>query len=185
MKLSKRTGLVVAAVVLVIVLFGVGRAYFQQVGEQKQVKEQLALAQSRLSGVQLEELSSKKTELEKQLSRTTLELETAKATLPQSLEDLDVSTTLFDLAKAYSVEVTGITFSSTANETLEGVIWSVTSLTIRLEGDAPNLVGLITKLNSRFATGVIKAIAITIPQMNSEERASADIRLAIYTYQGG
>lgn len=185
MKVSKTTGLVIAAVVFVVALVGVGRVYLEQVSERKQVNEQLALAQTRLKGVQVEPSSSKRTELENQLSQAKSQFEAAKAKLPQSLEDLAISSTLFDLAKAYSVEVTEMTFSGTANEALEGVAWSVTSLTIRLEGDLPNLSGLVTRLNSRFATGVIKSVAITIPETDSKERASASIQLAIYTYQGG
>ncbi len=185
MKLSRTTWLVVAAGVLIIALAGVGLVWFQQVDEQNQLKEQLALAQSRLREVQPEKLSSKQAELEKQLIQATSQFEAVKAMFSQSEGGIAASSILFDIAKAYGVEVTEMTSSTPATESLEGVTCSVILLTIRVEGDVSNLVGLVTKLNSYLTTGVVKSITITIPETNSEESASVDIQLTVYTHQGG
>ncbi len=184
MKLSKTTWLIIAAIVFLVALVGVGRSYLQLVSDRKQVEKQLGAAQTRLKGIKLDELSSNQTDLEKQLSQAESQLEVAKATLPKSLEDVAISSSLFDLAKAHGVEVARITFSGTANETVGGVVWSVTSLTVIFEGDAPHILGLAINMGERFETAIVNSEKIAIPGTDSSENASAEVQLSIYASQG-
>ncbi len=147
------------------------------------VNEELASTQSRLSLVKLEKLSSRQTELEGQLSQATSQFEAVKAMLSQPIGSIAVTSILFNVARANGVEVTKMTSSGLASDSLEGVTCSVISLSAKVEGDVPNLVNFVTKLNSLFTTGVVKSITITIPETASEEKASADIQLVVYTYQ--
>ncbi len=185
MKLSKTTLLFVTIGVFIIILASLGVVRSQQVQEQNQLNEQLALAQSNLKRVQLEQLSSRQTELEKQLSQATSQFEAVKAILTQPVGSIAASSILFDVAKAHGLEVIEMTSSGSTTESLEGVTCSVVSLTARVEGDVLNLVNFVTKLNSHFTTGVVKSIMITVPETTSEEKASADIQLVVYTHQGG
>ena len=184
MKLSKIGWLVITAGVLIIALAGLGVIRSQQVQQQNQLNEQLALAQSNLRGVQLEQLSSQQTELEKQLSQAKSQFEAVKAILSQPVGGIAVSSILFDIAEAHGLEVTEITSSGLASEELEGITYSVIPLSATVEGDVPNLVNFITKLNGHLATGVIKLITITTPETASGEKASANIQLVVYTYRG-
>jgi len=184
MRLGKTTLLVITAGVFIIALAGVGMVYFQQVHEQNHLNEQLALAQSRLSGLRLEQLSSQQAELGKQLSQATSQFEAVKTILAQPIGSIAVSNILFDIAEAHGLEVTEITAPGLAIEGLEGITYSVIPLSATVEGDVPNLVNFVTKLNSHLATGVVKSITITIPETDSEEKASADIQLVVYTYRG-
>ncbi len=184
MKLSKRSWLVIAAGVFIIALASLGLLRSQQVQEQNELNEQLASVRLRLSGVQLEQLSSRQAELEEQLSQATPQFEVVKAILSQPVGSFAVSSTLFDTAEAHGVEVTEMTSPSLATESLEGVACLVISFTARVEGDVPNLVSFVTNLNEQLATGVVKSTTITIPEMNSEEKASAVIELVVYSYRG-
>ena len=182
MKLSKKTWLVTAIGIFVVTFIGLGTVRYQQVHEQNQLNEQLALAQSR--GIQLEQFSSRQAELGRQLSQAKSQFEAVKAILSQPVGSITASSSLFDIAQAHGVEVTKMTSSGPVTESLEGVTCSVISLTAKVEGDVPNLVSFVVKLNSHFATGVVRSIKITIPDTNSEQKASADIQLAVYTHQG-
>lgn len=184
MKLSKRTLLVIGAGAFIIILAGLAMVSSQQVGEQDQLNEQLTLAQSRLSGIQLEQLSSQQSELEKQLSQTTSQSEAVKAILSQPTGSVAVSTILFDIAEAHGLEVTGMTSPGPASEGLEEITCSVITLSATVEGDVPNLVNFVIKLNSHLATGVVRLVTITIPETASGEKASADIQVVVYTYHG-
>jgi len=158
----------------------------QRVSEQNQLKEQLTLARSRLRAVQLETLSTQQAELETQLSQATSQFEAVRSMLAQPAGgSVGASTILFDLARAHNLEVTKIASPGPTSDTLEGLTCSVTSLTARVEGDVPNLVSFILKLNTHLTTGVIRSITITIPEAASGEKASADIQLVVYTSQGG
>ena len=185
MKLSKITWLVIAIGIFVIALIALGMVRFQQVDQQNQLNEELALTQSNLERIPLEQLSSQQAELEKQLSQTESQFEAVKPILSQPMGSIAASSILFDIAKAYGLEVTKITSSSPATESLEGVNCSVISLTAKVEGDVPKLISFVTKLNSHFTTGVVRSVTITIPKTTNGEKPSANIELTVYTYQGG
>ena len=185
MRLRKRTWLVIAIGVFVIALISLGMLRYQQVGEQNQLNKQLALIQSRLGEVKLEELSSRQAELEEQLRQATSQFEAVKTVLSQPVGSITATSTLFDIARAHGLEVTEVTSPGPTSGSLEGITCSVLSLTVKVKGDVPNLISFVTKLNSHFTTGVVKSIIITIPETTSGEKASAEIQLVVYTYQGG
>ncbi len=185
MKLTKTSWLVIIIGFFVIILAGLSIVRSQQVHQQNQLNEKLALAQSRLEGIKLEQLSDREGELEEQLSQVTSQFKAVKAVLSQPVDSVTVNITLFDIIEAYGLKLTEMSSSSSANGGLEGINFSVISLTAKVEGDVPNLINFTTELNSYFAVGVVKSITITILETASKEKASADIQLVIYTYQGG
>ncbi len=190
MKLSKKTGLVIAIGVFVIALGGLFMAYSGQVDEQKQLNEQLVSIQANLMRGQVEKLSSQQAELEQQLSQAQSQFAAVNATLSQPVGSVAAATILFEVAKTYGLVVTEVTSPGPATESLEGVTYSVISLTAKVEGDVPNLVSFVTKLNNHFTTGVVKLITITIPEAASGDNASASVntsanlQLTVYTYKG-
>lgn len=184
MKLSKTSLLVISAGFLIIIIAGLGMVYFQKVDEQNQLSEQLALAQSGVSGMQLERLSSQQTDLEGQLSQAISQFEAVKAILSQPMSSVTVWSISFDVAKAHDLEITEITSSGLTSDSLEGITYSVLSLTVKIEGDVPNIVNFVTQLNSYFTTGVVKSVVITVPETTNGESASANIEVIIYTYRG-
>jgi hypothetical protein len=176
--------IVIAIGIFVVVGIGLGMVRSRQVNEQNRLNEELTLVQSRLSVVQPEKLSSQQTELEKQLSQTISQCDAVKAILSRPVGSISVSRILFDVAEAYELKITRVTSPGLAGGDLEGVTCSVINVSATVEGDVPNLVNFIAKLNSQFATGVVNPIKITIPEAASEEKASADIQLVVYTYYG-
>ena len=183
MKLTKTSWLLLGIGIFIITLAGLGAVRYQQVNQQNQLNEELVLAEAKLNGSQLEQLSYQQGELEKQLSQAMAQLRTAKDMLSQPTVSIATSGTLFDTAKAYGVEVTELSSSGLVSEELEGVPCSVLSLTTRVEGDVSDLIGFITELNNDFMTGVVQSVEISIPETISEEKPSANIQLVIYTYQ--
>lgn len=184
MKRSKRTWLVIGIGIFVVVGIYLYMGYSQGVDEKNQLKEQLTQVQARLKGVQLETLSSRQAELETELSQATSQLEEVTAILSQPVGSINASSILFDVAKAHGLVVTGMTSPGPVSDGLEGVTYSVLSLTARVEGDVPDLVSFVAGLNSYLTTGVVKSVTINIPETTSEEKASADIQLVVYTYRG-
>jgi hypothetical protein len=184
LKLSKKTWIVTAIGVFVITLIGLGIVQFQQVREQNQLNEQLVLAQSRLGGIQPEQFSSRQMEMERQLDKAESQFEAVKAILSRPAGNITASSILFDIAKAHGVEVTKIISSGPVTEVLEGITCSIISLTARVEGDVSDIVNFVAKLNSYFVTGVVRSIEINIPEMDGDEKASADVHVAVYTHQG-
>jgi hypothetical protein len=185
LKISKRLLLIIGIGVFAILLFTLYRGYSQAADEQSQLSNQLTLAKSRLAGLNLEQLSSQQAEREEQLSQATSELEAVKVMLSQPVGSVNVTSVLFDLAKACDVEVIEVTSPGPTTENLEGVTCSVIPLTARVEGEVSNLVSFVTRLNSHFTTGVVKSVTINVLESTSSDNASANIQLAVYSYQGG
>lgn len=184
MKLSKKSGLILIVGIAISIFAGLWLARGQQVDEQEQLHEELSIATMRLNGFQSDELSSQRGELEKQLSQTISQLETAKAVLSQSTESIAVSGTLFDIAEATGVEITEISSSHLSSDSLEGITCSVLPLSVTVEGDVTDIISFVGSLNHDFKTGIVKSVEISIPETTSEETVSANIQLHIYTFQG-
>lgn len=184
MRLTKTSWWILTIGVFIIAFAGLGVVCYHQVQQQNQLNEELTLAQLELKELELEQLSAQQTELEGQLNQATSQFEAIKAVFSQPIKSVAASSILFDIAEAYDLEITQMTSPGPASDTLEGITCSVISLTATVEGDVPNLVGFVTKLNGQLPTGVVQSITITVPETASGEKASANIQLVIYTYQG-
>ncbi|MFC1916011.1 hypothetical protein ACFLW4_04875 [Chloroflexota bacterium] len=184
MKLGRTSWLIISIGIFIIILAGLGTIRFQQVNEQNQLIEKLALTQSKLKLIQPEQLSHRQEELEQQLPERTSQPETAKAILSQPIGIISISDILFELADANNVEITEIRSSGMAESELEGVHCLALSLIAEINGEVADLVSFITRLNDDLATGVINSLEINIPGTTDENKSSANIQLIIYTYQG-
>ncbi len=184
MKLTKKSWLLLTLGVFVITFASLGAIQSQQVRQQKRLNEELALAELRLEGFQLEQLSAQQEVLEEQLKQTISQSETTKTILSQSIGSITSSSTLFDIAQAYGVEVTEFSSSGLASGDLDGIPCSVLTLNARVEGDISDLISFIMKLNSELTTGVVKSVEISMSEATSEAKSSANIQLVLYTYQG-
>ena len=185
MKLSKKSLLIIAVGIFIIALVGLWTVHSQQVNELNQLKEKLNTAELKLSGLQPEKSSQRQEELERQLNQTISQSETARASLSQPIESIAISDIIFDIAEDYGVEVTEISSSGIANEELAGITCSALPLTAKVEGEVTDITSFITKLNEELATGVVRSVAISIPETTDEgEETSADIQVVIYTYRG-
>jgi hypothetical protein len=205
-KLGRTSWLVLAIGIVLIVFISLGILRFRQVDEQNQLIRDLAFAQERLSAAQFTEFSSQQEELEEQLNEITSEMEDTKGDLAQPTVSIVTSDTLFDIAKACSVEIIKVGSSDLKPEDREGITCSVMTFTVTVEGEVYNLINFITSLNEDFRSGVIKSVSMNIPEDEEAEteleepageedpleeeqpeveQPSADINLLIYTYRGG
>ena len=197
MKLSKTSWLILTLGIFIVAFASLGIAHYQQAHQQDQLEDQLAVAERRLNKLQLKQLYSQREEVEEQLNQTISQFEAAKAVLSQPAESINISDTLFRIAEACGVEVTAISSSGPARGgDLEGVTCSVLPVTIMVEGDVPNLLSFVIKLNDDFATSVVESVGIGVQEQVEEEigaegiegeaeKSSADIQLIVYSYQGG
>ena len=184
MKLTKASWLLLTIGILVITFVSLGAARSQRLNEAKQVSDELAVAELRLSKLELKELYSQQEKLETQLNQTTSQLETAKTMLSQPNESIIISDAVFRIAEACGVEVIEISSSSLTNEDLERISCSGLPLATTVRGDVPNLISFIIKLNNDFTTGVVKSVQINIPEVAEGDEPSANIMMVIYTYEG-
>ena len=196
MKLGKTSWIILTIGVLVVAFgtLGIARAY--QIQEQEQLNEELSVAEMRLSKVQLKELRSQKSELEVQLDQTASQLEAAKDSLRQSIESIEVTDSVFEIAEACGVEIIDVSSSELDNDNLEGIDCSIIRLTMSVEGDVPNLISFVTKLNNDFITGIVRSVQMDTQeayeevegeaegeQAEEEKKPSVNIQMIVYSYR--
>lgn len=183
-RISKTTWLAIFIGIFIIVTAGLGLVNSQSLTERRELQEKLDLIQQRLSGIELQELSRRQEELKNELTQVTSQLDIATDILRQPAGSVTVTKTVYDIAKAYDLQVTLMTSSSPVIQNLEGVTLSLITVTARVEGETSKLTGFITKLNRYLTSGVVKSISLTISDEDGTGTAIADIHLDAYTYEG-
>ena len=214
MKLSKKGWLFLGAGIFAILAASLGMAHFQQASERSQLTQGLSMAQLQLQKYDFEGLSSRQEELERNLARVESQLRTSKNSLSQSIESIEASDTLYDIAKDCGVKITEIHSSSPNDDELEGVSCAAVPLTVQVEGDLSRIVDFIHEWTREYPTGLVRSVTINAPEVSdigeeesegegeeegagegeaesgeeageeSEGQASARINMLIYTYGG-
>ncbi|MFC1993189.1 hypothetical protein ACFLV3_05230 [Chloroflexota bacterium] len=184
MKLSKKRSILLTVGIFAIILAILGTVRSQQVHEQKQLSDELHLVELKLREFQIEQLSHKQQELEKQLIENMSQPESVEGTLPQPPGSITANDTLFSIAEACGVEVTAIGSSGLARDELGGIPCYALTLTTRAEGNLSDLISFITMLNNDINNGIVRSAEIIVPAATDEQKPSAGIRLIVYTYQG-
>ena len=183
LKITRTSWLIIIIGFFIIILAGLGVIRSQQVEEQNELNQKLAVAQSKLQLIQLDQISQHQAELEQQLSETDSESESARVILSQPMGSIIINDLLFDVAEANNVEVTEIKSSGMVEQKIEEVPCLALSLVAKVEGEVTDLVGFISQLNEDMTTGVVESLEISIPE-TMERKPSANIKVVVYTYQG-
>ena len=143
MKLSRTAWIVLGTGILVIVMAGLGVVYSQQSREQKRLNDSLAVAQSTFPGLvaektsweeQVADLQSELTRLESDLVWAQTLLNSARATFPTTVESIEYDEILFQFARAWQLEITGLTASEPVNTTVEDINYSTTTFSVAVAG---------------------------------------------------
>ena len=163
MKISKTSWLILSIGIFLVVLAGLGLTRSQQLQAQSQLDEELDVAEMRLSKLGVEELRLKQEELQRQLDERIAELAEAKDKMRQTVESIDVTDEFFEIARSCEVVIMSISSSSIRDDKLEDITCSAITIDATAEGEVPNLINFVIKLNNDFTTGIVKSAQITIP----------------------
>jgi hypothetical protein len=184
LKLSKTSWLILSVGLFVVIMAGLGLTRSQQLQAQSQLSQELSVAETRLDKLQVEDLRQKQEELQRQLDESTIRLTEAKDKLRQTIESINVTDEFFEIAQFCGVEVESISSSNIRDDKLEDINCSVITLNAVVEGEVPNIINLVIKLNTDFTTGIVKAVQISIPETSDEDEPAINIQMVVYTYEG-
>lgn len=171
MRLSKITLIFLGVGIFAILAIGMGMAYAQQSREQSRLNEQLSLAQLRISNYSPQKLSSQLEGLKSELTQLETQLKDSKACLCQSVESIEATDTLFEIAEVCGVEIIGVSSPGLNSKEIEGIACPVLAVTVQIEGDVSNLIDFTLKLTGEFPTGVVQSVGINIPEVPEEAEA--------------
>jgi hypothetical protein len=175
MKISRKVGLILGAVVIVaalVILYVV--VYSPQAGERNGLNDRLDRAQTLLPG-----FTTQKQDLENQLASAQSSLEASRLHFPESVESIEYGEYLFEIADECNVQLTALNFPQPAATTISGVTYSVVSLSLPVSGTLANIFEFIDTIRTdeRFASTDVKSV-------NLDVGGSATISVDIYGYKG-
>jgi len=105
MKLSKKVGLIIAAVVIVGLLCLVVTIYFRQVREQQDLNERLDSAT-----VLSSQLTTQKADLEDELAQAESLLDTSQADYPQEIHSIEYGEHIFEIIDDCNLTLSSLSF---------------------------------------------------------------------------
>ena len=184
MKLGKKSWLFIGLGLFLIAFVSLWLVYSQQAEAKSRLKEELALARTRLSEMQIDKLSDEQGELEQQLETSMKQSESARETLSQPMNSLIISDILFSTAEANGVNITTISSSGANRVDLNGVPCQTLSLAVNIEGEVADLVDFITELNGDLTIATVKTVSLEIPYPAGVRKPTASIQMAVYTHEG-
>jgi hypothetical protein len=183
-KLSKTSWLILAAGVFIVILAGLGLSRSQQLSEQNQLDEALAMTMSRLDMLEVTQIELEEAELKQRLDEATIEFAEVKDRLRQTVVSVDVTDELFRIAEYSNVEITSMMTSAQSSGKLGPVSCLTTSITANVLGSTDDLIDFVINLNSGYTTGIVKSVNISIPEDAQSDNSTAAISMSIYSYEG-
>jgi hypothetical protein len=183
LKLSKTGWLILGVGVLIFVLAGLGITRSQQAKEQDRLDDELEMSQTSLANMQIADLQEQLADLEQIAAQEQVEFDLAANMLDQTVVSVDVTDEFFSIASTCGVIIINISTSPIVPNMFEGLGLSATSVNAMLEGELPNLIDFVEALNSGFTTGQVKMAQIDIPPSSSNETASVNVQMTIYSYE--
>ena len=176
MKLSRKVGLILGAVIIVaalVILYVV--VYSPQAGQRNDLNTRLLRAQTFLTG-----LTTQKQDLENQLASAQSSLETNKTKFPESVESIEYGEYLFEIAADCNVNLASLTFPKPTSKTVGAVTYSVVSLSLPVSGALTDIFTFIDTIRTdeRFASTDVKSMNLNVAG------SGATISVDIYGYKG-
>ena len=184
MKLSKKSWMFISIGLFLIGMVGLWMIYSEQSAVEKQLEEELALVNSKVDSIELEQLAQKPGELEQQLDKTLAQSQTARETLSQPMNSIIMSDILFNTAEANSVNIDAISSSAANKVDLDGVPCLALPVTVSVKGGLHQLVDFVTELNGKYPIAEVNTFNVQIPYTAGNTTLSASINMIIYSYEG-
>jgi replicative DNA helicase len=180
LKISKNGLLLLTIGILIIVFANLSAMHSQQVNGQNELNDELDMAMTRVSKLQLEQFTADKEKLEQQLSQIMDEIDAEKSVLSPSVTSIDLSDKLLGIADENMVTIKSISSGGVMDEEMDGIIYSALPITLEAEGGLFKLRSFIYDLNDELATGTVKSVDIAVAE--STDYATARINLIVYAY---
>jgi len=176
MKISRKVGLILAAVAIVSVLVVAYIMYSGQAAERNDLNGRLDRTQTLLPG-----LTSQKNALQAQLTNAQSSLDASRTQFPESVESIEYGECLFAIAADSNVGITKITASPLAGTKIGSVTYYASKFVVSISGTTENMLKFIDIVRSGKDLEVPWSADVT--GVNMDVGGSATINLTIYGYK--
>jgi len=166
MKLGKKVGLIIVAVVIVGLLCLVVTIYFRQVREQQDLNERLDSATARSA-----QLITQKADLEDELAQAESLLDTTQVEYPQEVHSIEYGEHIFEIIDECNLTLDSLSFPSPSATQV--------SLSLPVSGTVADIFEFINIINTddRFASTQVNSVNLNVGG------GGATISITIYIHQ--
>lgn len=184
-KISKTVLLILAAGVFIVGLLSLGVTRFNQMSEQSDLNDELALSEIRLNNLDLKPLELQLAELQEQFLESESQLEEAKNRLNQTAVSVNVTDKLFEIAEFHDVIIDNMGTTKNQSVDYNGINFLSISINAAVSGKLSDVIDFIAGLNDNFDTGFIQSAQLSIYGDEAESSASANLMMVVYSYESG
>ena len=173
MRLSKKVGIIIGIGVIIALLVIVVRVYFQQVGEQQQLNEQLDAAEVLSMKLEIDE-----EDLDDQLTQAQSLLGASQAGFPLAIASIEFGEYIFEIAEECNVNFSSLNFPKPSAKAEGSVTYSVVSLSLPVSGAVEDIFEFINtiKTDARFTSTQVRSVSLNVAG------GGATISVDIYGY---
>ena len=175
MKLSKASQRIITIGILIILVIGAGIVYGREAAQKSDLNAAVVEANQRflLFTKQKSDLNSRKSQAETQFA-------SYQGNFDKPSNSIEIQERLFQVADDTNVDLTTLTTSSPATESLNGASYQVYSLRLSVEGaNVAALISFIDKLSEEFPNLSITRVNIRVSEGSSSLN---DLNVKVYTY---
>jgi len=193
-KLTNKSRVLLAAGVFLIALISLSMVQMQQIQARSRAEKEIAQTSLLIEKLTDNGLKVQKEDLQGQIETAKINVAQVKDSLRQSLETIESSGDIYDIAARSYVNIVRIDSSAVSEKEIGGVKCTVLAVTVRAEGSAADLINFVSRLTAKYHTGAVTSVRLNV----TEEPAVGDnatgseaaelpqilVDLTIYDYRG-
>lgn len=177
--LSKTSWIILSVGVFIVVLAGLGVTYSQQLKDNSQANDELALTELRLEKLDIDELEQQESQLSAILEDSSALHDTGIIRFQESIESLDVTEKCYAIALVSGVEIIDIGTTDVQPGLFMDLTCEKIVMKVIVRGELTNMITFVLNMNDSFETGYIEAIQTVIG-----EEAKTSLQMVVYSYEG-
>jgi hypothetical protein len=196
-KLSNKSRVLLITGVFLIAVFSLSLVQLNQIQARTRAEQEMAQTSLLIEKLNIgNALASQKEELQGRIKTASANMEQEKIGLQQSLETIENSGDIYDIARRSYVSIVGIDSSKVSEKEIGGVKAAEINVNIRATGTMSNLISFVYDLTAKYRTGEITSVQITAPVTDSVsddtsgtvgpvETPQISVAITIYDCKGG
>jgi|SRR3989339_74950 len=194
-KLTNKSKVLLTAGVFLIALISLSMVQLQQVQARSRTEKETAQTNLLIEKLNIDGLVAQKAKLQSGVEQATVEASQAKDSLKQSLETIESSGDIYDIAAKSNVHIDSIDSSMVSEKDIGGVKCAVLQVTVKASGTTNDLINFVSQLTAEYHTGAVTSVRINMGNAGSSDNTSGTpiqdntpqitVNLTIYDYRGG
>ncbi|RJQ40325.1 MAG: hypothetical protein C4555_01805 [Dehalococcoidia bacterium] len=194
--LSNKSRVLLGAGIFLIVLISLSMVQLQQIQARSRADQEIAQTNLLIEKLNVSgDLTAQKEALRGRIEKARSDMIQEKSHLEQSLETIESSGDIYDIAGRSGVSIVRIDSSAESEREIGGIKCSLIQVTVKAEGTMGALIYFVSQLTDKYRTGTVASVQINFPGQAASDNTSGaqgqagmpqiTVAMTIYDYRGG